>query len=301
MSTEIPFKEKKNPAPRIIGWSVVAVLAAVVAFNSFTVVDYGHVGIRKTLGKMSSETLKEGLHLKVPFVQTIIPVNVQVTKSEAEAAAASRDLQITHTNIAVNYRVDAAGAYKLYNNVGPDYANRIVSPAIQEVLKSVTSKFTAEELIQKRDTVAVEVKEGLAARLGNYQLIVTDISIVNFEFADAFNASIEAKQIASQKAMQAENDLKRVEIEAKQKVAQAQAEAEALRLKKQEVTSELIQLKQIEVQEKALEKWDGKLPTVTGGATPFIDLNSISPSSSSSTAAQAAPKATQAPAATTQP
>ncbi|WP_058303786.1 prohibitin family protein [Gorillibacterium timonense] len=300
MSTEVPYKGKKNPAPRIIGWTALALVIVIVLFNSFAVVEYGHVGIRKTLGKMSSETLKEGLHLKVPFVQTIIPVNVQVTKSEAEAAAASRDLQITHTNIAVNYRVDAAGAYKLYNNVGPDYASRIVAPAIQEVLKSVTSKFTAEELIQKRDTVAVEVKEGLSKRLGNYQLIVTDISIVNFEFADAFNASIEAKQIASQKAMQAENDLKRIEIEAKQKIAQAQAEAESLRLKKQEVTPELIQLKQIEVQEKALEKWDGKLPTVTGGATPFIDLDSISPQASSSTSSSSADSA-KAPAASSKP
>ncbi|WP_438432278.1 prohibitin family protein [Gorillibacterium sp. sgz500922] len=301
MSTEIPFKGKKNPAPRIVGWVALALVALVVLFNSFTVVDYGHVGIRKTLGKMSSETLGEGLHLKVPFIQTIIPVNVQVTKSESEAAAASRDLQITHTRIAVNYRVDAAGAYKLYNNVGPDYANRIVGPAVQEILKSVTSRFTAEELIQKRDTVALEVKEGLSDRLSHYQLIVTDISIVNFEFDDAFNQSIEAKQIAAQKAMQAENDLKRIEIEAKQKIAQAQAEAESLRLKKQEVTTELIQLKQIEVQEKALDKWDGKLPTVTGGATPFIDLNSISPSASTSSGSGAAKAPASSPSASANP
>jgi len=295
MSTEIPYKGKKNPAPRIIGWAALAIAVIIVLFNSLVVVDYGHVGIRKTLGKMSSETLGEGLHLKVPFIQTIIPVNVQVTKSEADAAAASRDLQITHTKIAVNYRVDAAGAYKLYNNVGPDYANRIVAPSIQEVLKSVTSRFTAEELIQKRDTVALEVKEGLASRLNAYQLVVTDISIVNFEFDDAFNQSIEAKQIAAQKAMQAENDLKRIEIEAKQKIAQAQAEAESLRLKKQEVTPELIQLKQIEVQEKALDKWDGKLPTVTGGATPFIDLGGISPSGTAANAPAASPQPSAKP------
>ncbi len=191
-------------------------------------------------------------------------------------------MQVTKTHIAVNYRVNPDSAYRLLNTVGMDYSNRIISPAIQEVLKTVTARYSAEELITKRDTVAAEVKDGLAKRMATYDLVVTDISIVNFEFAEAFNQSIEAKQIASQKAMQAENDLKRVEIEAKQTVAQAQAEAESLKLKKQEVTPELIQLKQIEVQEKAIEKWDGKMPTVTGGATPFIDLQSLTSGKSSS-------------------
>ncbi|WP_337588950.1 prohibitin family protein [Gorillibacterium massiliense] len=220
--------------------------------------------------------------LKFRLFNRSIPVNVQVTKSEADASASSRDLQVTKTHIAVNYRVNPDSAYRLLNTVGMDYSNRIISPAIQEVLKTVTARYSAEELITKRDTVAAEVKDGLAKRMATYDLVVTDISIVNFEFAEAFNQSIEAKQIASQKAMQAENDLKRVEIEAKQTVAQAQAEAESLKLKKQEVTPELIQLKQIEVQEKAIEKWDGKMPTVTGGATPFIDLQSLTSGKSSS-------------------
>ncbi|MNJ28822.1 hypothetical protein D3C77_233730 [compost metagenome] len=111
--------------------------------------------------------------------------------------------------------------------------------------------------------------------MAKYDLIVNEINIVNFKFSEAFDTSIEAKQVAQQQALKAENDLKRIEIEAKQKIAQAQAEAESLKLKKQEVTPELVQLKQIEVQEKALEKWDGRLPSVTGGATPFIDIQSF--------------------------
>jgi len=278
MSMEAPVTGKKNATPKLIGVGIAVLVIAVILFNSFTVVEYGHVGIRKTLGKMSTEVLPEGLQVKIPFIQTIIPMNVQVMKSEADAASSSRDMQITRTHIAVNYKVDPAGAYKLLNTVGPDYANVVISPAIQEVLKAVTAQFSAEELIQKRTTVAQDVRDGLAERLSHYNLLITDISIVNFEFDDAFNASIEAKQIASQRAMQAENDLKRIEIEAKQTITQAQAEAESLRLKKMEVTQELVQLKQIEVQEKALEKWDGKLPAVTGGATPFIDLDSLTTS-----------------------
>ncbi|MNZ81358.1 hypothetical protein D3C78_1000210 [compost metagenome] len=130
-------------------------------------------------------------------------------------------------------------------------------------------------MITRRDVVSSEISEHLTARLAKYDLIVNDINIVNFKFSEAFNQSIEAKQVAQQQALKAENDLRRIEIEAKQKIAQAQAEAESLRLKKQEVTPELVQLKQIEVQEKALEKWNGVLPSVTGGATPFVDVQSL--------------------------
>jgi regulator of protease activity HflC (stomatin/prohibitin superfamily) len=107
-------------------------------------------------------------------------------------------------------------------------------------------------------------------------MILEDINIKEFAFSDEFNKAIESKQTAEQNALRAKRDLERIKIEAEQKVAQAGAEAEALRLKKQEVTPELIQLKQIEVQEKALEKWDGRLPSVTGGATPFIDVEGLS-------------------------
>ncbi|MNW54315.1 SPFH domain / Band 7 family protein [compost metagenome] len=161
------------------------------------------------------------------------------------------------------------------NNIGGSFDTIIISPAVQEIVKEVTAKYQAEDLIAKRDVVASEISDKLTAHLARYYLIVNDINIVNFQFSEAFNQSIEAKQVAQQQALKASNDLKRIEIEAQQKIAQAEAEAKALKLKKQEVTPELVQLKQIEVQEKALEKWDGKLPSVTGGATPFIDIQSF--------------------------
>jgi prohibitin 2 len=268
---------EKNSAN--VGWirksmigAVVVIVAISVVFGSFAKVDYGHVGLRKTFGKLGEDILQPGIHLKWPFIQDIIQVNVQVAKAEADASASSRDLQPVRTHIAVNYRVDETSAYKLLMNVGEGYETKIIAPAIQEVLKEVTARYPAEELISKRDVVASQVQEGLTKRLSRYDLQVADISIVNFTFSDAFNQSIEAKQVAAQQAMKAENDLKRIQIEAQQRVEQAKAEAEALRLKKQEVTPELVRLKEIEVQEKALEKWDGKLPQVTGGATPFIDV-----------------------------
>lgn len=267
--------QKNNGVKAVINLVVLGLVVVILGMNSFATVQYGHVGLYKTFGKLSDNVLAPGVHFRIPFVQTVIQVNTQVTKSEADTSASSKDLQPVSTHVAVNYSVNKEAVYHLMNNIGGAYDSIIIAPAIQEIVKEVTAKYPAEDLIAKRDVVANEVSDLLTKRLAKYNLIVNDINIVNFKFSDAFNQSIEAKQVAQQQALKAENDLKRVEIEAKQKVAQAQAEAESLKLKKQEITPDLVQLKQIEVQEKALEKWDGRLPSVTGGATPFIEVDSF--------------------------
>ncbi|AWB44924.1 HflC protein [Paenibacillus sp. CAA11] len=271
-----PNKPGKNVnVGKAAGWIVAALVLVLIGINSFAQVQYGHVGLYKTFGKLNDNVLSPGIHLKLPFIQTVIQVNTQVTKTETDTSASSKDLQPVSTHVAVNYSVNKDTAFNLMNNIGGNFDSVIINPAIQEIVKEVTAKYPAEDLIAKRDAVSTEISEHLTKRLLKYDLTVKDINIVNFKFSEAFNQSIEAKQVAQQQALKAENDLKRVEIEAKQKIAQAQAEAQALKLKKLEVTQELVQLKQIEVQEKALEKWDGKLPSVTGGATPFIDIESI--------------------------
>jgi prohibitin 2 len=260
---------------KIVAWIAGIILAVILALNSFSSVEYGHLGLYKTFGKLNDEILSPGIHMKVPFIQTVIQINTQITKVETDTSASSKDLQPVSTHVAVNYSVNKAAVFNLMNNIGGSYDTVIISPAIQEIIKEVTAKYPAEDLITKRDLVAGEVSDLLSKRLARYDLVINDINIVNFKFSDSFNQSIEAKQVAQQQALKAENDLKRIEIEAKQKISQAGAEAESLRLKKLEITPDLINLKQIEIQEKALEKWDGKLPTVTGGATPFIDLSSL--------------------------
>jgi regulator of protease activity HflC (stomatin/prohibitin superfamily) len=272
---QINPKLKQLRPGKIVSGIAAVLIVVLIGANSFVSVEYGHVGLYKTFGKLNDNTLSPGIHFKVPFIQTVIQVNTQVTKAETDTTASSKDLQPVSTHVAVNYSVNKASAYNLMNNIGGNFDNVIINPAIQEIVKEVTAKYPAEDLITRRDLVAGEISEHLTTRLAKYNLIVNDINIVNFKFSEAFDQSIEAKQVAQQQALKAENDLRRIEIEAKQKIAQAQAEAESLRLKKQEVTPELVQLKQIEVQEKALEKWNGVLPSVTGGATPFVDVQSL--------------------------
>jgi regulator of protease activity HflC (stomatin/prohibitin superfamily) len=258
-----------------IKYIIIGFIALIIALNSFSIVQYGHVGLYKTMGKLGDNVLNPGIHFKIPFIQSVIKVNVQVTKAESDASASSKDLQPVSTHVVVNYSINKESAYNLMNNIGKNFENVIIHPAIQEIVKEVTAKYAAEDLISKRDVVASEINDLLTKRLGKYDLIVNDINIVNFKFSEAFNQSIEAKQVAQQQALKAENDLRRIQIEAQQKIEQAKAEAEALKLKKQEVTPDLIEYKKIEIQEQAIEKWDGHLPTVTGGAMPFVDLGAM--------------------------
>ncbi len=275
MNMQMNPKLKQLRPGKIVTGIAAVLIVLLIGANSFVSVEYGHVGLYKTFGKLNDNTLSPGIHFKIPFIQTVIQVNTQVTKAETDTSASSKDLQPVSTHVAVNYSVNKASAFNLMNNIGGNFDSVIINPAIQEIVKEVTAKYPAEDLITRRDVVSSEISEHLTARLAKYDLIVNDINIVNFKFSEAFNQSIEAKQVAQQQALKAENDLRRIEIEAKQKIAQAQAEAESFRLKKQEVTPELVQLKQIEVQEKALEKWNGVLPSVTGGATPFVDVQSL--------------------------
>ncbi|ULT56624.1 prohibitin family protein [Neobacillus drentensis] len=254
---------------------LIVVVVVVLFIFSGTTVASGNRGVLLQLGAVKSTILTEGFHFKIPFIQNVEQVEVRVQKEESSQTAASKDLQMVTANVAVNFSVDPGAVNKLYQEIGPDYRSRIVDPAIAESLKAVTAQYTAEELISKRPEVSAKVKEMLATKLTKYYMFLEDINIKEFAFSEEFNKAIELKQTAEQNALKAQRDLERIKIEAQQQVTQAGAEAEALRLKKQEVTPELIQLKQIEVQEKALEKWDGRLPSVTGGATPFIDLSGV--------------------------
>jgi len=269
----VQYPNPKSISKGIIGLIILG-LVALLAFQSFTIVPAGHRGVVLQLGAVQPKVLDEGLHFIIPFIQTAVPIEVRVQKTESSQVSASRDLQTITTTIAVNYHLEGNTVNSLYQTVGLEYPTRIVDPAIGESLKAVTAQYTAEELISKRSEVSARVKEVLSAKLAAYNMILDEINITEFKFSEDFNRAIEQKQIAEQQALKSKLDLERIKIEKEQEITRAQAQAEALRLQKQEVTPELIQLREIEAQLKAIEKWDGKMPTVTGGATPFIDIKS---------------------------
>lgn len=249
----------------------VGALLLLFAIWPFESVPASSRGVVTTFGSPSDTVYLPGIHVVLPLAQTMNLVNVSVQRSEDKGEAASKDLQTVHTTIMLNYHVKPEGVISVFVNLGNDPETRIVQPAVQEAVKAVTARFTAEELIGRREEVRNEIITDLTARMARHDLVIDEFSITNFNFSQTFSEAIEAKTTAEQTKLKAETDLKRIRVEAQQTVVQAQAQADALKAQKQEITPDLIKLREVENQAAAIAKWDGKLPTYTGaGAVPFI-------------------------------
>lgn len=255
--------------------TIIIAILVVVMMNPFVIVGAGERGVVLNFGAVQDTVMGEGIHFRVPIMQKVVKIDVKVHKAETEAEAASKDLQDIRSTIAVNYHILADKANWVYQNIGINFKERIIDPAVQEVVKAINARYNAVELITQREKVRDEIKSLLKQRLLNYNIVVDDFSIVNFKFTQQFEQAIEAKQTAEQLALKAQRDLERIKIEADQKIASARAEAESLRLQKENVTPQLIRLRQIEASIKAIEKWDGHLPKINSGAIPFIDIKSL--------------------------
>ncbi len=265
-----------NRASRVFKFIALGIVALILVnwLSPFTVIPAGHRGVVTTFGKVSETVLGEGIHLIIPVVNTVHKIDVRIQKGEGSGEAASKDLQTIHTTVALNYHLKPDRVAITFRDIGGlrEVEERIILPSTQEAVKAITARYTAEELVAKREEVRNSIKSFLVDRLGRHGLMVDEFSVTNFDFSKSFNDAIEAKTTAEQLKLKAERDLQRIRVEAEQKVAQAEAEAQALRLQKQEITPELIKLREIEAQRLAIEKWNGVLPNVTGGAVPFINV-----------------------------
>ncbi|MDH2918523.1 MAG: prohibitin family protein [Sideroxydans sp.] len=275
------FENSFNDKLRSFGGLKWLVLAAVLVFivlpliNPFVVINAGNRGVITNFGKVDQIVLGEGLHLRIPVMQAIHEINVQIQKGEGDGDSASKDMQQVHIKIALNFHLIPERVAETFQAIGnlSTVGDRIIIPAVQEAVKATTAKYTAEELISKRAEVRDMISAALKERMTRHGIAIDEFSIVNFQFSPSFNQAIEAKTTAEQLKLKAERDLQRIEVEAKQKVASAKAEAESLSLQRQQVTPEMIRLREVENQRLALEKWDGHLPNVTGGTIPFINVN----------------------------
>lgn len=249
---------------------VVAILALVVLFNSFAIVQAGHTGVVLTLGKVNEGGLQEGFHLKIPFVQQVVMIDNRITKLEVTTEAFSKDLQTVSTVLAINYRVDSAQSDSIYKNIGPSYEGVLMAPAVNEVLKAITAQYTAEESVTNRAIISDGLVSGLNEKLNSSGLYVTDVNILNFDFSEAFITAIEEKQVAQQQLLKAETEkqtaITNAQAQAETIRIKAEAEAEANRILSESLTEKVIENKKI-------EKWDGKLPQVSGDASAFVQLN----------------------------
>lgn len=246
---------------KIIIIAAIALLCIVVVANCITVVNAGHTGVVVTLGKVNEGVLQEGLHFKAPFVQKIVKIDNRIVKLEVGTEAFSKDLQTVETTLAINYRVDTAKSYSIYKNIGANYEQVLVVPAVNEVLKAITAQYTAEESVTNRALISDGLVQGLNDKLNNIGLYITDVNIINFDFSEAFITAIEEKQVAQQQLLKAETEKQTA-------ITNAEAEAETLRIKAEaeaEANNKIkASLNEDIIRSKFYDKWDGKLPQAMG-------------------------------------
>ncbi len=260
----------KDGEPRLGRWALLVVLvifALLSAVLATARVDAGFVGVVTRLGAVY-RVAYPGFVFKAPYIDGIVKIDTRTQKDQVDASAASKDLQAVTSTIAVNYHLDGKYATDVYQNVGVRYQDILVAPAVQNIFKATTAQYTAEELITKREEVRLKAEDALTKQLAEYHVIVENFNIVNFDFSPEFNAAIEAKVTAQQQVETAKQLLAKAQIEAQTAVAQAQGQADAQAALKNvgALTPEYLQYL-------ALTKWNGILPQVTGGATPFIDVS----------------------------
>lgn len=264
------FTNQLNKGLRGLAIGIGAVIVIFIVFNLFnffTIIEPGERGILLRFGEIQT-IFEPGLHFKIPFVDRVVKMDILTQKSQVEANAASKDLQAIHTIVALNYHADPASVDKLYSEIGLSYEERVIDPAIQESVKAATAEFTAEELITKRPVVKEKIRQELTSRLTGNHIDIDEFSIVDFSFTEEFDRAIEAKQTAVQQALKAENDLKRIQIEAQQKIEAAKADAESIRIQ-----AEALKQNQGLVQLKMVEKWDGVMPKIMlGNSIPLLNV-----------------------------
>ncbi len=291
---------KPGGIPKFVPVIILAVLVLVLASSCFTVVSAGHTGVVSTFGKVSEDVLQEGFHIKMPW-QQVTKMDNRIVKLEVSTEAFSSDLQTVNVNLAVNYRVDTSKSYSIVKNVGTNYESVLMTPAVNEVMKSIMAQYTAEQSITNRNVISTALLDELNEKLADSGIYVSDINIIDFDFSDVYVQAIEAKQVAEQEKLrakieqdqltmekEAEAARRVIDAEAAAEVARIEAEAAAYAGEKEAVANEKIaaSLTLPLIEYYKIQHWDGKLPTVSGADT-IIRMDGITGE---------APAATPAPA-----
>lgn len=249
------YEEDRKMAGYIIA-GVAAFLFVGWVLTSLRTVQEGEVGVVKNWGKVQEEYLNPGIHFRSSIGYSITKMETRIKKTEMNASAGTKDLQSVSVKVAVNYRLDSKAIVSIYRDLGDDdsLAERIINPAIQEVVKANASKFTAAELLTKRPEFKDLVDTQLTERLTPYNILVGDVSVVDLSYSAAFDRAVEAKQVAEQQNQQAAYELEK-----------AKKEIERMRLEKAQISQQTLQKMWI-------EKWDGKLPTYVGDSKFLLNL-----------------------------
>lgn len=257
----------------LVGIIIIIGLAPVAFVNA------GERGVVTTWGAVSQQPLDPGIHWRTPIAQHVIKMNVQTLKYEVpQSLAYSKDGQTIAVTSAVNYNVDPSGVVALYRDIGLEYQEKIIRPAVEDIVKQEIARYAAVEIIANRGLIRDAIQNAIRERMKGSHIIVTQFNMINEDFDDAYEAAIRDKQVAVERAKEAENKTKIVEQDAKQSVLRAQAEAETSRLQAEALKTAggevVIEKIKAEAMLEAAKKWNGQLPThmIPNATIPFLNV-----------------------------
>jgi regulator of protease activity HflC (stomatin/prohibitin superfamily) len=273
--------EFKGSQSRTIGIIVVLFMLCIILWGTFVIVPAGSRGVVLWWGSVEKRIMDEGLNFKVPLAETVIKVDVRVQPHPfREIDASSKEYQIVKMTGMMNFHINPAFVNDLYQKVGLDFADKVIDPAFNDFVKEVVPTYPIGEILPKREEIRQAAMKKLGDNLSRYHIIVDDIYFANIRFSPEYERAIEAKQVAQQQVETQKQVLAQREIEAQQKVATAKGDAEAIfvvaqeQAKANEVLSHSITPSLVSY--KSIERWNGVLPQVSGGAVPFIELGKMS-------------------------
>jgi len=249
---------KKYKKQIILGSIILIIL--IVVFSSIKTVPTGTVGVKTRFGAVQSTVINEGINLKVPFIEKIVLINCKTQKIDITSESSTRDMQTVNVSIAVNYNVNKSTANSLYQEVGLNYEEIIIKPAMLESIKASMAQYTAEELITKRSEVSDKIKETLISKISERGFVVTGFNITDIIFSDTYNQAIEQKAVAQQQVETAKANLEKQQIENQQKISIAETEARVMEIQNSQITEKTLELKKLENQNEFIKKWNGQLP-----------------------------------------
>ena len=266
---------------RIIATALVIIIALIFAISCFSFVPTGHTGVVTLFGKVENYTLDSGVHFKNPFAR-VIKMDNRIQKESVELSCFSSDIQEVEVVFTLNYQISKEYAMNIYKTIGKNYFDTAVSPIITESVKTVAARYTAEDLINKRNELAMAIETDMKEKLLIFNIELVSTSIEDMDFTDAFTDAVEAKQVAAQNKL-------RAETEAAQRVAEAEAEAQIRRVTAEAEAYEILQRAEAEAQAnqklaesitdrlieyRYYEVWDGKLPQMVMGesTTPMVQI-----------------------------
>ncbi len=270
----------KGPKPQTVLILIVLLILFIISWGTFVIIPAGHRGVALWWGSVENRIMGEGLNFKVPIAENVIKVDVKVQPHPfKEIDASSKEYQMVKMTGMMNFHIDPAYVNDLYQKVGLDFADKVIDPAFNDFVKEVVPTYPIGEILPKREEIRKRAMGKLGENLSRYHIIVDDIYFANIRFSPEYEKAIEAKQVAQQQVETQRQVLAQREIEAQQKVATAKGEAESIlvvaqgQAKANDVLSRSIS--PILVQYKGIEKWNGILPQVSGGAVPFIELGKM--------------------------